>query len=193
MKPRTCVFLCFFLAAAFFAAGCASMQGGKTYECNRCGARVSATDTMCPSCGQRFAAVTATKQGGPGASAGNPPPVAQGSGRKERTFPPVKVGALFQATDSEHARFTPFVGLELFNVAQGEGQPVICFDAGVADRALFMSAGAKGFIRGAPEFGLFIFVMIDWTPVPEETLGFVTEMKSETHIAVGIGVTLAEF
>ncbi len=194
MKPRTCVFLCILLAAALFAAGCASMQRGRTFECPRCGTRVSATDTMCPKCGQRFGPVGATGQGGTAATAGNPPPVAQhASGSAERKFLPVKVGALFQVSDSAHARFTPFVSIELAKIEQGEGQPVICFDAGVAERAIFASAGAKGFFRGAPEFGLFIFLMVDWTPVPEETFGFVSDMKSEAHIAVGIGVTLAEF
>jgi hypothetical protein len=195
MKSCTCVLFCIFLVAAFFAAGCASMQQGKTYACPRCGARVSAADTMCPKCGQRFGAVAASNPANPGPSAGNPPPVAQhGSAAMERKFPPVKVGALFQATDSEHARFTPFVSVEIVNFKQaGEGQPIIFMDGGVAQNALFASVGVKGLVRGAPQFGFFLFVMVDWSPVPDETFGFVSDMKHESHIAVGIGVTLAEF
>jgi hypothetical protein len=114
-------------------------------------------------------------------------------GKSESSFLPVKIGALFEATDSEHARFTPFVGVELFKVDQGAGQPVICFDAGVADQAIFASVGVKGFVKGAEGFGLFVFVMADFRPVTDETFGFVTDYKRKTHIAVGLGVTLFEF
>jgi hypothetical protein len=149
---------------------------------------------MCPKCGQRFGTVTAAKQGASGASAGNPPRVAQHpSGKVERVFPPVKVGALFQATDSEHARFTPFVSVEIAKFEQGQGQPTIFIDGGVAQNALFGSVGIKNLVKGAPQFGFFLFLMIDWSPVPDETIGFVSDIRRESHIAVGVGVTLAEF
>jgi ribosomal protein L40E len=188
MNPRISLFLFLLLAAVLVAAGCATMQQKKIYTCPSCKAVVPPTATQCPNCGQKLMPVAAAGQVRPGA--GTPHSVAQAPGAGGRgKFPPVKVGALLQITDSNHQRITPFVSVEVFRVEQSENDPIICFDVGVAEDAVFGTAGVRGLIPDAPHFGVFFFGMFDFRRTLKKTL----LGAHKPHFCVGLGVSLGGF
>jgi hypothetical protein len=192
MNSRTSLFL-FVVLAAFFAVGCASMQRPTVHVCPNCKTVVPEGATECPNpaCRLKLAPVGGASAAVPGRSVGAPPTVSQHPyGKDESKFLPVKVGALLEITDSNHQRVTPFVSVELFKIDQGAGQPIICFDAGVADEAIFASAGVRGIIDGVPQFGVFIFGMVDWSP----TLKYRAAIhKKKAHFCSGLGVSIGGF
>ena len=194
MNSRACFLLAAIFAASFVAAGCAVTTPAhevKIYTCPKCKSVVPATSTLCPTCGQRLTPVDAAPVAtvGPAASPTQAAPT-QGKPRREVYFPPVKIGPLFQLTDSNHQRITPFISIELLSIEQGEELPVICFDAGVAQEAVFASAGVRRLVPELPNFGFFLFVMLDWSPtVKYRGLGH----KDSAHFCSGFGITLAGF
>ena len=191
MNPRISLFLFVVLAALIIAAGCTSVQRQKVYSCPSCKAVVPSNAQMCPNCGQRLMPVAG---GAPAAAtprgAGTPPSVAQApSSGGEVKFPPVKVGALLEITDSNHQRVAPFISVEVFKVVQSPDDPVIAFDVGVAEDAIFGTAGVRGFIKDAPNFGVFFFAMVDF----RRTLKPRLYGPHQPHFCSGIGVTIGGF
>ena len=194
MNPRVSLFLLVILVAALYASGCTAMQRQKVYTCPSCKQVVPSTATICPNCGQRLMpAGTAPAAGQPAAgqpAAGTPPKVARGPARTEKTnLPMFKVSALMQLTDSNHWRFTPAVSVEFFKIEQGPDDPIICFDAGIADQAIFFGAGARGMVKDAPALGGFLFMMFDW----RRTIKRTSIGPYKPHFCVGFGVTIGGF
>jgi hypothetical protein len=167
------------------------MQQRKVYTCPNAGCRqiVPATATICPSCGQRLMAVTAATKQPTGGGTNNPAAVAQAQSTEKSKFPPVKVGALIQITDSNHQRITPFISVEVFKLDLEQQKVILCFDAGVAEDAIFGAAGVRGIIPDVPYFGGFLFGMFDFRrTVKKWYLGDV-----QPHFCFGLGVTLGGF
>lgn len=194
MNPRISLFLFVVLAVLVISAGCTSVQRQKVYSCPSCKAVVPSSATMCPNCGQRLMAVTAAGRGTPAAGAargaGTPPSVAQApSTGGDSKFPPVKVGALLEITDSNHQRVAPFVSIEVYKVVQAADDPVIAFDVGIAEDAIFGTAGVRGFMKEAPNFGVFFFCMLDF----RRTLKPRLYGPHQPHFCSGIGVTIGGF
>jgi len=192
MNRRISLFL-ILLISATIVVGCSSMQRQKVYSCPSCKVIVPATATICPNCGQRLmpmrSGATAGAARTPGA--GTPPAVSQApNSQTARKFPPVKVGALLEVTDSNHQRFTPFVSVEVFKYDQGKDDPIVCVDLGVADEAIFAGFGIRGLVPDAPNVGIFFFGMLDWSP----TLKYRASIhKKKAHFCSGIGVTFGGF
>ena len=185
MIPRVSLFLFLVLAVVVFA-GCQTAQRSKIYTCPSCKTIVPATATKCPNCGQKLMAVGSSRQPGAGA----PGRVAQAPGAGPRMkFPPVKVGALLEITDSNHQRIAPFLSVEVFKIEQAQDDPVIAFDVGVAEDAILASVGVRGFIPEAPYLGGFFFIMEDFRRTIKPRL----YGPHKPHFCTGIGFTIGGF